>query len=678
MRTVKAADEPAWSTLLTAIEELPLPAVTIASGRVVHLNHAARGAYPGLAPGHDVRAILFPASPHDAADGRLDGVVAALLVPDAAPTSVEVDVETISARLARLATVTSELLTAQTVEAVSTIITEHLTAAAGAEVGSFSLLVDDDTLALVGLHGGREGDAARWATYPVSARTPVGQVLRSGDVLVLSGIDTIREGYPELDLPADGERSLVVLPLTVTGRTFGGVTLSYAGRREIEGAELQFLRTLADTCAQAITRIQAQEAADDREAQLRFLARASEELASDLDYETTLANVARMAVPHFADWCAIALAEDGRLRTLSVAHVRPEHASLIEELQERYPPDPDAPRGGYQVLRSGASELVADLDDATLVAIARDEEHLRLLRVLEFRSAMAVPLKAGDKALGVITWVTGAGGRRYTDRDLRLGEDLARRAAVAIDNAELHSQLRDSALRLQSTLLPARLPEVAGWEMAVRYLPAGRSGAGGDFYDVVPLADGRLAVFVGDVMGRGVQASATMARMGAALRTLVAVDPDPAVVMRGLDRVFERLGLEELVTVVYAVADPARGEVRVVNAGHPAPVQLSASGAADVMTSPGTLILGAGGGQRGVATRPLRDGDTLLLFTDGLVERRGEDTDVGIARLLARCRDLPGAAELGPALVAVVDGVRDPSRDDDVAALALRWTAAGR
>ena len=128
---------------------------------------------------------------------------------------------------------------------------------------------------------------------------------------------------------------------------------------------------------------------------------------------------------------------------------------------------------------------------------------------------------------------------------------------IAIDNAQLHSQVRAAALELQRAVLPDELPRVEGWTTSVQYLPAGRTDAGGDFYDVVPLEDGRLAMFVGDVMGRGVQAASVMAQMRSAIRTLVAVDPDPDAVLAGMDRVFDALHLEQLVTMVYAVADPA-------------------------------------------------------------------------------------------------------------------------
>ncbi len=691
--------------LLDALEGAAVTLTT--DGLVRHANEwAGRLFGADVAAGADARRRMFaPASRHAADEvfalvrkgqvwrgelqmSCLPGVrsMSVLWAPVRGPERVEGtllslrelvrdDARTLADRLGRLAAISTELLAADSIETVSTVVTDHLTQAADATVGSFSLLTDDGMLALVGIHGGRPGIASRWATYPVSSATPVGEMVQTGRALVMSGRAAIRARYPDLEMAADGERSMICLPLTVAGRTIGGVTLSFPEDREVDAAELEFLGSLADTCAQAVTRIRAEEDARDREAKLRFLAESSERLGSDLDYEATLSAVAQMAVPQFADWCAIALAEDGRLRTLSVAHAQPEHAALVAHLQTRYPASPDDVRGSYQVLRTGESDLIADLTDDLLVAVARDDEHLRLLRLLDFRSGMLVPLKVRDRVLGVITWVTGSQGRRYTPGDVRFGEDLARRAAVAIDNSQLHSQLRDSALELQSTLLPAQLPDVAGWDLAVRYLPAGRSGAGGDFYDVLPIEGDGLAVFVGDVMGRGVQANATMARMGGALRTLVALDPEPEAVMSGLDRVFERLGVEELVTVVYAVLEPSRGTLRVVNAGHPAPFLLARDGTADSLDPESTMILGAGGGERAVVTRPLHDGDTLLLFTDGLIERRDEDTDQGRARLLDQCRPLPRASDLSASLAEAVDAALDPSRDDDVAALALRWCA---
>lgn len=580
-----------------------------------------------------------------------------------------------SARLRRLAAVTTELVAAEDLGEVTRAVTEHLAGAAGATVGSLSLLVDDDTLVLQGLYGGLEGAASRWATYPVSGNTPAAETVRTGRTLMLVGREEIARRYPGLESAAAGERSMVCLPLRATGRPIGVVSLSFPGRRALDTAELQFLNVLADICAQAVERIRAVGDAVDREAKLRFLAEASAELGGDLDYETTLRRVAELAVPWFADWCAIALEEGGRLRTLSVAHGSPEHVPLVEELQRRYPAAPDAAHGSYQVLRTGVSELFPEIPAEMLVASARDAEHLAMLRTLNLRSALVVALTVHGRAFGVITWVAGDGGRRFGPADLAFAEDLARRAATAIDNAQLHSQLRDVAVRLRRAVLPDRLPAVPGWDGAVRHLPAGRGGAGGDFYDLVPLEDDRFVVFVGDVMGHGVQAAEVMAQMRASVRTLIAVDPDPEVVMRGLDRVFARWQLDHLVTLVYVVIDPARDQIAVINAGHPTPLLLSPCGNTRWVSTPETLVLGAEGGERAVITLPVVAGDTLLLFTDGLVERRGEDLGSGLDRVLDAAATLRGP-DLPAALARLVDTVRGPQRDDDVLALALRRHAA--
>jgi serine phosphatase RsbU (regulator of sigma subunit) len=574
----------------------------------------------------------------------------------------------LGSRLRRLADVTSELLAAEDIDGVSAIVTDHMMKAAGATAASLSLLVDDATLALMALRGGMEDTASRWATYPLASEVPSAVSARTGRP-VLARREDVAERFPDLGPIAEGTGSILCLPLVVTGgRVLGVVSLSFPGRRQLSEAEHLFLRVLADTCAMTIDRVDAQRAARDREAKLAFLADTSAKLSSDLDYEATLTSVAEAAVPWFADWCAISLAEDGILRTIAVAHTHPELIALVHELQERYPTDPESDQGGYQVLRTGQSQLVPEVTDDLLAQAARDDEHLELMRALNLRSGMSCPLKVGDRTLGVITWVAGEQGRRFTDNDLAFGEDLARRAAIAIDNAQLHSQVRTAALELQRAVLPEQLPHVAGWSTAVQYLPAGRTDAGGDFYDVLELDDGRLAMFVGDVMGRGVAAASVMAQMRSAIRTLVAVDPSPVAVLAGMDRVFDALHLEQLVTMVYAVADPAIDHLQVINAGHPPPVLLAADGQIEMLEHPSTLILGVGGGQRAVRSAEFRPGDRLLLYTDGLVERRGEDSDSALARLITALQT-PRKGDLDEWLSAVVEELRDPTRDDDVAAL---------
>lgn len=574
-------------------------------------------------------------------------------------------------RLTRLARVAAELGVAEDVETVTKVVITQAADAVGATVASLSLVVDEDTLALIGLRGGAEGAERRWATFPIDANNPASDVARSGELLVLRGRDAIRERYPDMESAGEGERSIVCLPLRVVGRTVGVVTLSFPGRRDLDSAELEFFGIIADSCAQALERIRAQAEATEQAARLRFLADASAELSKSLDYEATLANVARLAVPTFADWCAIDVVEDDRLHRLAVEHVDPAKVRFALELERRYPSDREAPGGAWEVIRTGNSTLVPEVTDEMLVAGAKDEEHLRLTRQLQIRSGLVVPLAARGRVLGVITWVSAESGRRYTERDVAFAEDLGRRGAVAIDNAQLHSETRQAAVRLQHAVLPALAVDVEGWQLAGYYSPAGRTEVGGDFYDAIALPDGRLAIFVGDVMGRGVTAAASMAQVRAAIRAYIAVDPAPEVVLRQLDRLFSTYDVGQLVTLVYAVVDVDRDELVMVNAGHPPPLVLRSDGSTEQLPYADGAPLGTETGERQPTVIPFRAGDTLVAYTDGLIERRDEDIDLGQARALDavwRLRDAP----LGEALEALVDTVRDHSREDDVAVLVAR------
>ena len=274
-----------------------------------------------------------------------------------------------------------------------------------------------------------------------------------------------------------------------------------------------------------------------------------------------------------------------------------------------------------------------------------------------------------------MTWVAGEQGRRFTSDDLAFGEDLARRAAVAIDNAQLHTELREMAVRLQRAVLPAALPDLDGWELAAHYSPAGHLEAGGDFYDVIPLDGGRMAFFIGDVMGRGVQAAAAMAQMRSAVRVLVAVDPDPAAVLERLDTFFDRYALNQLVTMLYVVADPAADEVAIANAGHLPPIVIRADGHAEVRRRP----RGPAARRRAPRTVPSPcsaccPGDALLAFTDGLVERRTR-TSTTVSGGCCAPAPISKRGPVAESLDELVRLVTDPARDDDVAAVLVRRVA---
>jgi PAS domain S-box-containing protein len=181
---------------------------------------------------------------------------------------------------------------------------------------------------------------------------------------------------------------------------------------------------------------------------LRFLAEASQSLSTLVDFTSALQRIASLAVPHFADWCSVCLPDEtGMLQQLAVAHVDPAKVRLAEAARQRWPPDPDAPGGVYQAFRTGRSVLVQETSEPMLRQAIKDEEHFQLLTQLGLKSYMCVPLQVRGKTIGVINFVAAESGRRYTAADLALAEDLARRAAIASENAQLYASLREEARR---------------------------------------------------------------------------------------------------------------------------------------------------------------------------------------------------------------------------------------
>jgi signal transduction histidine kinase len=210
--------------------------------------------------------------------------------------------------------------------------------------------------------------------------------------------------------------------------------------------------------------VQAQEDAARERARAIFLSAASEALSSSLDYEGTLAKVAQLAVPKIADWCVVELVgdSDGPFQRVAVAHVDPAKVELARRAREQYPPDPRAPSGVPQVIRTGRAELYEEIPDALLARAARDEEHLRLLREAGMRSVMIVPIRAREKVLGALSFIAAESGRRYTAVDLEMAEQLASHAGLAIENARLYEAERQARAEAErATELTRRLLRVS-------------------------------------------------------------------------------------------------------------------------------------------------------------------------------------------------------------------------
>ncbi len=236
----------------------------------------------------------------------------------------------------------------------------------------------------------------------------------------------------------------------------------------------------------------------------RVLAEAGAALASSLDYERTLQQVADLAVPGLSDWCAVSLPDDrGDLATVAVAHVDPAKVSLAREIGARHPTSLTDPGGAAQVFRDGKPTSVNGITDEMLVAAAKDEAHLAGLRSLGMRAALIVPMTSSGRSVGVLSLVSAESGRSFGPDDVALAAELARRAATAVENARLYTERSTIARILQESLLPEPLPELPGWTAATLYRAAGdETSVGGDFYEGFAIVGGWMLV-VGDVTGRG-------------------------------------------------------------------------------------------------------------------------------------------------------------------------------
>jgi len=579
-------------------------------------------------------------------------------------------------RLAALAGIAAQVAAATTLDELTETITERASTVMGASRAVLAVQDGPEHLRTIATHGLSPSEASRWARLALDARSPLTDAVRTNEIVSVAGRAQLLERYPELD---DGiERSSVTLPLIsrADGSAIGAVGFRFDGLvRPVDPELVWVLGVLTDMCAQTLLRLRAEDRLATRAAQLEFLADASQALAISLDYRETLRQVASLAVPTHADWCSVQMVDDGLLRTLAVAHVDPDKVQLAKELETRWPPDPDRPGGAAQVARTGRSLLIENVTDAMLVAAARDPEHLRVARELGLQSAMSVALVANDRVLGVLTFVAAESGRRYTHDDVAFAEDLARRAAIAIDNADLYSQTRRVASVLQATLLPQDLPEISGWQIGTVYRQAGRTDVGGDYYDVTGLAGGRVVAVVGDVMGRGVDAAVAGSRMRSAAQVLATQDPEPDALARAMDRFMAADPPTQMASSVYLLFEPERDDLAVVVAGHPPPL-LVQGGRARFVTEDGSPVHGVGEVPRAAARVPFAVGDLLLLYTDGLVERRGEGIDIGLKRLQSCAEelllDVGDETDLDEVLDELAEAVSDPDRHDDVAVLAFR------
>ncbi|MGX4694014.1 SpoIIE family protein phosphatase [Streptomyces sp. JNUCC 63] len=424
-------------------------------------------------------------------------------------------------------------------------------------------------------------------------------------------------------------------------------------------------------------------AAETARRRLALIADASARIGTTLDLDRTARELADVAVPELADVAAVDLLESvaaGRRSSLGPAEpaviralaVRADHAA--DALEAADPPGETASYGPDRLVtrcvRTGRPVLVAQVKDDDLPVIARSPEAAVLLGRAGVHSYLAVPLIARGEVLGALDLKRTRNPRPFSADDVLLARELAARAAVQIDNARWYQNARDTALTLQRSLLPRHPSVTGGLEVASRYQPAGATvEVGGDWFDVIPLEGDKTALVVGDVMGSGISAAATMGRLRTATKALASLDLDPAQLLDHLDRITDGLD-HSIATCLYAVHDPHKGQCRIANAGHLPPARIPVGRDPELLDLPTGVPLGVGGVAFSTTTVDLEPGDQLVLYTDGLVETRRDSLDERLAMLLTLLDGPPRPLEELCDLL--LRTLHQPDNHDDVALLVAR------
>jgi len=411
------------------------------------------------------------------------------------------------------------------------------------------------------------------------------------------------------------------------------------------------------------------------EARSAFLARAAEILDSSLDFRQTLQSVARLAAGPIADWCSISMLDSrGEMYRLSLAHRDPEKDKLGQALIQRGALPLDAPAGAATAMRTATISHVQDFTDE-LLERSLDQPSAEIVRRLGIRSSISVPLVARGRMLGAISLVSERPDA-FTQEDVQLVEELARRAAVVIDNARLHTELTRVANTLQAGLLPRSLPHIPGLELEARYRPAGElNRVGGDFYDVYLRSATEWLVVIGDVTGKGADAAATTALVRYTLRAAAQHPGSPGDLLRELNTAMVSQGANYCTAAVLSIQVGSGGAVPVTVclAGHHPPLLLRADAAIERIGAPGTLLGWTEDPSFSEHRLDLQAEETLLLFTDGLTDASAPPS-WSDERLYGVVRDAPREnLELMLAAIeraAVSDAVGRPR--DDIAMLGIR------
>ena len=514
---------------------------------------------------------------------------------------------------------------------------------------------EGDVVRAAAMDGWDPAVARDWMVLPLAGATPVADATRNHRVVLMERAADWEREYPHLhDLfAASGYRALAVWPLVVAGQSLGALAVGFAQPRELGAEERATAAALAEQCGQAVARSRLLEAESAARRDADRLGTALSALSAAADLRSVAAVLVGQGMAAGAAAAVVVLRSDDH----------DGEPSIDVAAAAGYPVD--GPRR-----LSGAGPLVAERTEAAWTVPAGSSwggppEPYPVHSV--------IPLHVAGGHIGSLglLWTSGPPGP--AGRALLL--TVAGQAAQALDRARLQQAEHEVAVTLQRVLLPAASPRLERLAVATRYLPAGAgTQTGGDWYDVIPLADGRVAIVVGDVVGHGPHAAGVMGQLRSALAAYLLDDHGPAEALERLDRFARRVDGAAASTVACGVLDRDTGELTWARAGHVPALVVDGDG--------GRFLVG-GGTVLGVRGRPpvaeqvtvLRPGSSVVLYTDGLVERRGEDVDAVLARLQRAAMDLRDL-DPEPLATGLLDRCLGRRRTDDVALVVIRLLPA--
>ncbi len=589
-----------------------------------------------------------------------------------------------TSRFPRIQALTLALAGATTLDEILDVVVDQGIEAAGAAAGIVFLFTPETGELEVARNTGYRPDLRPGDTVDIPrGELPTWTAIETdAPVVVDVGRDAAR--YPQVceRERARGHDTLVAVPITAGQVPFGALCLSFGPDIAVTRPELDLYELVGRHVGAAVERSRlleadraAREALDHARDQaetardrLAFLVRVGRTVLGTLDPTEVLERVVHHAVPRIADAGMALRPVEGGLGRVAVAHGNPDiDAGARRHLLGTVVPY-DAAAPAAECFRTGEIIIHRDLDDDQVVDVpTRFREKLE---ENSLRYWLCVPIRTETEVHGVLALAWTQRHPLDDPEHLDLTVELAARAATGLVNAKLYETQRGVALALKTSVLPAVLPEVQGLDIAARYLPSG-SDVGGDWYDALVLDDGRIALTIGDVSGHGLAAGGAMGQLRNAVRAYALDGHGPAAVLTRLNRVLARTDRAHVASAVHLVVDPVTGVARWSSAGHPPCLVVDADGARTLPPTSGPLLGATDTAEYEEAEIELAVGGSIVLYTDGLIERRDESIDASIGRLLDVLRGATVAS--ADDLCELALGIEEqPSRDDDVCILVAR------